>query len=211
MPHQVVPMHVLESDDDFMEYVINSNNRSVCVWVHTHAHICTYIHVYTSANVSCNVPWHYTFLPVCSIGEQQCVALIKLQYFIRKRLAVRSLCHFSYHVYVVAPLLILCRYHPVHTHTTQAQISTQHTHNTHTHKHTNTQAHTHTHTHKHTHTHTNTQAHTQTQTHSFSIFRFHKLCVHVSASSAHHITQAWCSTMTSLARWVGNSQDTRVH
>ena len=61
----------------------------------------------------------YTFLPVSSIGEQQCVALIKLQYFIRNRLAVRSLCHFSYHVYVVAPHLVSCCYHHTHTHTEQ--------------------------------------------------------------------------------------------
>ena len=76
VPHQVVPMHVLESNNDFMEYVINSNNRSVCVCVCVHArvcvcmcvcvvfvcmHVCAHahirmcIHVYPSANVSRNV------------------------------------------------------------------------------------------------------------------------------------------------------------
>ena len=28
---QVVPLSILENDDDFMDYVYGSNNRSVCV------------------------------------------------------------------------------------------------------------------------------------------------------------------------------------
>ena len=79
VPHQVVPMHVLESDDDFMEYVINSNNRSVCVCVRVC--VCECMRVCER---------------VCSVSAYACVCICTHTYVCTYMCTHLAMCHAMY-------------------------------------------------------------------------------------------------------------------